>query len=102
MEPLHTTAIVFRISDGYVATLDLESMKKFTIRDPLFDDMPQSIKDILVKDIETYDNVDLIDIINFDTFELPKSAFKRGVYFDYVEPEDSDSEGSEYESDYDS
>jgi hypothetical protein len=94
------TATVFRIADGSVFTLDQESMKKFTIRAPLFDDMPQNIKNILVKDIKTYDNADLIDIINFDTFELPKSAYKRGVYFD---PEELDTDSSsESESEFES
>ena len=55
---------------------------------------------ILVKDIKTYDNADLIDIINFDTFELPKSAYKRGVYFD---PEELDTDSSsESESEFES
>ena len=96
VEVLYTSAYVFRLTDGFVADYSLEFLKKFEPRDHIYNDMPENIKNILQKDISDYENVDLIDLMNFDDYELPKYAFAKGAYFDDSEPSDSDFSDSDF------
>ena len=67
-------ATVQRLSDGNFRRFHFDYMKRYIPLDPFFSVIPENIKAILNKPFENYTEDDLIELLNYDSLEIPDDA----------------------------
>ena len=71
LKPYYTTCLIQRLSDGFRALYSVVHIKKYKGGDPLFQDLPPLIKEVLLNKFEDLLNDDFCTIIKLDPLEIP-------------------------------
>ena len=67
----HTTAVVRRLSDNFEQLYSLNDIKRYEPLNPIFDELPESIRNILTGDVTQITPIQLNKIRNEDPFDFP-------------------------------
>ena len=77
LDPGKTTALVRRELDDFVTTLHKSQLKKYVQHDEDFNDLPDDIKEVIMKfqmPKSKISDKDLITLIKYENFEVPEKA----------------------------
>lgn len=74
LTPGVSCATVQRLSDGNFRRFHFDYMKRYIPLDPFFSVIPENIKAILNKPFENYTEDDIIELLNYDSLEIPDEA----------------------------
>jgi hypothetical protein len=67
----YTTVLIMRLADNFKTLVSKDGIKKYKGTDPAFNDLPQEIKRILVKDFKDLVVTDFNEILRLDTLDVP-------------------------------
>ena len=83
-----TTALVIRMIDNFMTVLHYDRIKKYTPHDPMFEELNEDIKNMLLKTInkDELNEKDMLTLIKAENFDMPlHEIYKRNDSTDDIE-----------------
>jgi len=79
IKALETTSLIQRIADGFRALYSNDHIKKYHGTDPLFNDLPQTVRKILLNDFEHLISDDFLELARIDPFNYDMHMLSNSV-----------------------